>query len=136
MLDWSRFFKFGIFAVVAVFLFAGIHWYGNRQWSKGEEQGRQAMASTIEKQKQMEWARREKELAAAETEVAEKIEALRYITARMIQERADLQKSLKAEIGRLQDAKMADYQAVAAVADDEIWERLRAVSGELAAYSR
>ena len=123
--------KIGIYAGIVIALLFIARWWGNHQWEKGEAKGRQTVAKEIEKQKSLEWARREKAIAEAESDVEERIKALNAVTAQMVAARASLQKSLAADIERVRNEREKDYRTAAAVPDNRVWSDIRDLSVEL-----
>lgn len=110
-----------------------LRWYGNTQYYRGEQQGRVSMSRELERQKNAEWAERERVLAAAEETIAAEKYAVDAAIDRMNRDRADLSRTLRDGLAQIQRERMKDYESAAAVTDDQLWDAIRAISGELAA---
>jgi hypothetical protein len=120
-----------IYVAIGISLFVAVRIYGNRQWVLGEAQGRQYVTDRLVKEKEKEWAEREKEIAAAKADIADKINILSRATERMIAERAEMEMSVDTELERIRNEREKGYQSAAAVPDNRVWTDIRAVSGEL-----
>ena len=125
-----------LWIVIVIGLLLITRWYGNHQWAKGEAQGRQYVSDKLIKEKEKEWAEREKEIAAARADIADKIKTLNRATARMITERAEMKMSFDADLERLRNEREKDYATAASVPDDRVWLDIRTASGELARNPR
>jgi hypothetical protein len=120
-----------IYVAIAIALFVGVHWYGNWQRALGEAQGRQYVTDQLIKEKEKEWTEREKEIAAARADIADKINILNRATERMLAERAEMEMSVDTELERIRNEREKGYQSAAAVPDNRVWTDIRAVSGQL-----
>jgi hypothetical protein len=111
-----------------------LRWWGNSQWLKGEQQGRQAMAREIERAKQAEWEDRERALAAAGAGIATEKRSLAAATEQIAHDRAALSRSLNDALERIRAERLSHYADAAVVPDSAIWRDIRVVSGQLAAH--
>lgn len=111
-----------------------LRWWGNSQWLKGEQQGRQTMAREIEREKREEWEDRERALAAAAADIATEKRSLTAATEQIARDRAVLSRSLSDALARIQAERMHNYADASAVPDDRVWDDIRAVSRQLAAH--
>ena len=57
-------------AAVSGGIFYALHWYGNVQWYKGEQKGRESATSELEKVKKAEWAAKADAMAADAAQLA------------------------------------------------------------------
>jgi hypothetical protein len=126
--------KITIYAAITAAIFLSLRWYGNRQWAKGEAQGRQYMAREIERQKKEEWAAKEKEIAAAAGNIATEKRVVDAAAEQLIRDRSNLSRSLNDAMVRIQAERIKDYANAASVPDSRVWDDLRAISRELAAH--
>jgi len=115
----------GAVAIAGIFLL--IRWYGNRQWAKGETQGRQFMAMEMEKAKQKEWA-------AKEADIATQKASLTAAATQLERDRLTINRSLNDRLRAIQDAARATTGVV--VPDSDLNSAIRAISGQLAATTR
>lgn len=124
--------KIAIYGAIALAALYMMRLWGNRQWSKGETSGRVFMADQIEKQKKAEWEVKENAIAEAAASVAQEkqtVEAQRQLLAR---ERANLSRTLKAGLEKIQNERIRASENIASVPDVALWDALREVSRELA----
>jgi hypothetical protein len=108
--------------------------YGNRQWAAGELQGRISATATIQKAKEAEWKSKAAAIAADAKSVADEKLVLAAAGERLIKDRADLSKSLKDGLARIQAERTKDYANASSVPDTIIWDDIRAISRELDAH--
>lgn len=118
-------------AILAILLL--LRWYGNRQWYLGEAKGRVTATTVIEKQKKEEWKAKEEALAAGAAEIGVEKRAVSEARARLDTDRANLSRSLKDGLARIQAERGRQYEGTAAIADADLDSAVRSVSAELAA---
>lgn len=121
----------GAGAIMAIFWFLRV--YGNRQYARGEMAGRQHMAAEIERQKRAEWQEREDAIAREAEIVAGEKRAVEAAIEQISRDRMDLSRQLRDGLASIQRERIRDYESVAAVSDDRLWDAIREISGELAA---
>lgn len=126
--------KLALWAAIALAAGLALRWYGNRQWARGEAQGRQTMAREMEKTKRAEWEARERELATAAADLDVEKRSLTAATEQIARDRANLSRSLNDALERIRAERMHNYADAAAVPDDRVWDDIRAISRELAAH--
>jgi len=119
-------------AILGIFLC--LRWYGNSQWKRGEQQGRQTMAREIERSKRAEWEARERELATAAADLDAEKHSLAAATEQIARDRATNKEILSVALERIRAERTNHYADAAAVPDDRVWRDIRAVSGQLAAH--
>lgn len=129
---WFR--KVVFYAAVILAIFWCLRWWGNSQWLKGEQRGRQTMAREIEREKREEWEARERALAAAAAGIATEKRSLAAATEQIARDRALLSRSLNDALARIQAERLSQYAHAAAVPDSILWRDIREVSGQLAAH--
>lgn len=113
-----------------------LRWYGNRQWYKGELKGRETATQVIEKQKKAEWKAKEAMLSEAVNQVESEKQAVEEARRLMSVDRSNLSRTLKDALAKIQAEKGKQYEEVISVPDAELWDAIRALSGELAATQR
>ena len=123
--------KIGSAAAVAIALFVAVQWYGNKQWSKGEAQGRQFVADQLVKEKEKDWAERERKIEDTKTLIEEQTEMLKQITAQVAAARAQLKDQYAAITARETAQRDADERIIASVPDSDLRAAIRAISAEL-----
>jgi hypothetical protein len=122
-----------IYGAIAIGILYGLRIWGNRQWQKGEIQGRQTMARDLEKQKQKEWDAREAAIKEQASSLAEAKTAIQTQTEQLAQDRNNLSRSLADARAQLQRERTNGYANAAGIPDSRIWDDLRTASRELAA---
>ena len=115
-----------------VSLFFAVRWWGNHQWAKGEQKGRQSAAADIEKAKAAEWAVERSAIAAEAKELASEKQQLERIVEQLSRDREALRSSLNASARATERERMEGYANAASVPDDRVWTDIRAISRELA----
>jgi hypothetical protein len=125
--------KIILYAAITLGTLYALRQYGNRQWSKGEAQGRIGATQSIEKAKLVEWKAKEAAIAAGTATLDTEMRAIKAATEQLSQDRANLSRSLKASLAQIQRERSRQYESTAAVPDPLLWDALRAVSRELAA---
>lgn len=113
-----------------------LRWWGNAQWRKGETAGRLYEAKAIEKAKRAEWAAKEDAIAAAEKDIGTEKQAVATAAEQISRDRANLSRTLADGLQAIQNERARQYANAAAVPDNRIWDDIRTISRELAAYSR
>lgn len=122
-----------IYGAVILAILYGLRLWGNKQWSKGETQGRQTMAREMEKAKQAEWKAKEDAIATAASDIATEKRSIKVATDQLAQDRITIARGLKDGLASIQARKEANYANVAAVASTDLDSALRTISAELAA---
>jgi hypothetical protein len=125
--------KIIIYAGVIAAICYGLRLWGNRQWQKGETAGRQFVAAQLEKQKQVEWAAKEKAISAAAANITTEKQALVAAASQLAQDRATINLSLKSALAAATARKEANYATVANIRASDLDAAIRSVSAELAA---
>jgi len=123
-------------AGILVAAFFGIRWYGNAQWAKGEERGRQNVADMLIKEKEEEWAAREKEISLKEKQATQKLDDLTYAANTIHQARATLIKNFDITLKEMEAERVEAYRYAGSVPDTDLIDELRAISRELAGTSK
>ena len=116
--------------VIASLLIA--RWYGNKQWTKGESEGRQFVADQLIREKEKEWAARERQIAETKAMLEEQTLILNHATTEIINARAQLRDQYTALTARETVRREADEKIITAVPDSELRAAIRAISAELA----
>jgi hypothetical protein len=137
--------RFGISQIlVKIILAAGIlgagalalRYYGNRQWYKGEAKGRVYLSQQLEKQKQAEWASKDKQLAIAINQNAQDSASIAAEKARNERERIAITSNLKSSLALIQSERDSNYaNHVVNVPSSMLDGALRDLSSELAGGS-
>ena len=120
-----------VYAAIVIASLLIARWYGNKQWAKGEAEGRRYAADKLTKEKEKEWAERERKLMDAAAKLREQAGAINTATAELAAARAGLQKSLDTDLERIRNEREKDYISAASVPDDRVWHDIRAASGYL-----
>ena len=107
-------------------------WYGNKQWAKGESEGRQFVADQLIREKEKEWAARERQIAETKAMLEEQTLILNHATTEIINARAQLRDQYTALTARETVRREADEKIITAVPDSELRAAIRAISAELA----
>lgn len=128
--------KITVYAAIALAILYGLRLWGNKQWAKGELQGRQHMARDLEKQKQKEWNAREAEIKKQSAGLAEAQLAIQTQAEQIAMDRANLSKSLAEARARIQRERETGYATAAGTPDSRIWDDIRAASTKLATDPR
>ena len=131
MIDFFKSRQFLMAITIGLLLGMFARYYGNKQFERGFQNGKQAVAKEIEKWKLEEWARREKEIAAAEATMELRIKDLHAATADVARQRASIQKTFIADLERVRNEREKDYRTAAAVPDNRVWSDIRDLSIEL-----
>jgi hypothetical protein len=124
--------KIIIYCAITLGILYGLRLWGNKQWQKGEIQGRMAMGKDIEKQKQAEWKAKEAALALAAKNLDQDKRSVLAATEQLRQDRTNLSKTLSDAQAAIQRERNRQYEAVNTVPDLLLWDAIRAVSAELA----
>lgn len=106
--------------------------YGNAQWAKGEQKGRENATQTIEKAKKAEWAKQE-------ASIAEKAGQLKIDRDQIAIERVDLKAArdsfnagLAGSLKKIATEREANNAKVIAIPADRLDDAIRDISGQLA----
>jgi len=117
-------------AIIAAILY-GMRLWGNKQWAKGEAQGRLSVAQDIEKKIRAEWKAKEDAIARDAASIATEKRAVAAAAEQLAVTRANLSRSLNTTLAAIQQERNHDYEKVAAVPSNLLDAALRSVSGEL-----
>ena len=117
---------------IALIVLLMLRWYGNRQWSKGVEEGRRDAAASISESKKAEWRAKENEIEATRLHLADLQADLKADQTDLRRERANLSKSFQETLAIIRDERISQYANASAVAADELNDALRLVSAGLA----
>jgi hypothetical protein len=128
--------KIIIYCAITLGILYGLRLWGNKQWQKGETQGRMAMGKDIEKQKQAEWKAKEAAIAQATKTLDEEKRSVLAATEQLRQDRVNLSRTLTDAQAAIQRERARAYANAAAVPDNRIWDDIRAISRELSANAR
>jgi hypothetical protein len=124
--------KTAICAVIAIALFVGVRWYGNRQWAQGAEEGFVRAVTKIERVKRAEWAERERDIAAKEAQAKQRLQDLTQAAQAVHAARAVLIKNFDVTLKELEADRVESYRYAGSVPDADLIAALRAASGALA----
>jgi hypothetical protein len=124
--------KITVYVAIALGVLYGLRLYGNRQWSKGEAQGRLTVTKDIEKQKQAEWKAKEMVIAADSAQLAAGKLAIKAAADQLAQDRATIARSLKDALAAQTATERSDYANAVSVPVDQLNTALRAISTDLA----
>jgi hypothetical protein len=127
--------RIAVWGLICIAGFIGVQWYGNKQWTKGVEEGFIKAATEIERLKKAEWAEREREIAAKEAEANQRLETLTQATQAVHAARATLIRNFDITLKELESDRVESYRFAGAVADADLIAELRAISGTLAGYA-
>lgn len=122
-------------ALIAGALFA-LRLWGNKQWAKGEQQGRVSMSQELEKQNKVEWAARQDAINKAASQVDADRQQVQVERANLEQMRLSTQSTLRQVIAAAQTGREVSNAQAIALPPDELDAALRALSSELAAVKR
>lgn len=125
--------KVVLYAAIALAVLYGLRLWGNKQWAKGEQQGRVSAAVEMEKDLKAAWKAREVALSDAAKNLAFERQTWATQTAELARARAGLQDSLSRSLNQIKTTHEADNAKVIAVAPDQLDAALRTLSAELAA---
>jgi hypothetical protein len=125
--------KIIIYCAITLGILYGLRLYGNRQWAKGEAQGRLTVTKDIEKRKAVEWKAKETAIAQAAADLASEKASVAVAIEQLRADRADLSRTLNVTLAQIQRERIRQYANAASVPDNRIWDDIRAVSRELAA---
>jgi len=118
-------------ATVIGLLLAGV-WYGNSQWAKGEQSGRENAASWLLKEKQADWDAREQQIETSIAMMEDQMRTLNRVTAEVVTARVTLRDQYAMLAATVTAERSADEKIVASVPDSELRAAIRAISRELA----
>jgi hypothetical protein len=124
--------KIILYCGIALAVLYGLRLWGNKQWSKGEAQGRLTVTKNIEKQKAAEWKEKEAAIAQATKALDDERRTVLAAAEQIRQDRANLSKTLSDAQAAIRRERTRDYEAVNAVPDLLLWDAIRAISAELA----
>jgi len=110
--------KIIIYGAVLLAILYGLRLWGNKQWYKGESQGRQKMAIEMEKAKQAEWAAKENAIEAEKTALDAKKEQLE-------KDRITIYRSLNESLKATADANRRAVSTAVAVPDNQLNSAIR-----------
>jgi hypothetical protein len=120
-----------IYAAVIAAICYGMRLWANKQWAKGEAQGRQAIAQDIEKRKRAEWKAKEDAIAKDAANLITEKHAVEVAATQLSKDRSALTSGLKDSLSRIQKERNKDYEKTAVVPDDRLDTALRSISAEL-----
>jgi len=124
--------KIGIYAAIGIALLFTVRWYGNRQWTKGVESGRQYAADRIIREKEAEWKEREAQLEKSKTLVENQLQTLNRATAEIVSARKVLRDEYATLAANAAAERKADERVIISVPDSELRSAIRTISRELA----
>ena len=124
--------RYCLIGLAIVSLCIAVRLWGNHQWAKGEQQGRQAAASDIEKAKIEEWKARETAIAAGEQALASERRQLGSMSDQLNRDREAWRRSFTDSVSTISTERMDGYAKAAATPDDRVWIDIRIISGQLA----
>jgi|WetSurSiteA1Bulk_404760.scaffolds.fasta_scaffold02632_5 hypothetical protein len=128
--------KLTLAGLLLVGILYGLRLWGNKQWYKGEAQGRLTVAADIEKRKQAEWKTRELALKQSAADLANEKATVSAAADQLAQDRMTLSKTLSSSLAAIQAERVRLYASAAAVPDNRIWDDIRAISRQLATDPR
>jgi len=123
-----------IIGIIGILLAGGaaLRWYGNAQWSKGVEKGRQGVADQIIKDKEQEWAERDEAITAKNREADRRLTDIMDAAKAVQNARTVLMQNFDVTLKEMEVARVEAYRYAGTVADADLISELRAVSRELA----
>jgi hypothetical protein len=123
--------KITLYVAVGLACLYALRLWGNAQWAKGEKRGRVTATEFVEKQKRAEWKEKETALIAAAKEIGAEKQAVVSAKIQVETDRANLSRTLKDALARLQAERGKQYENAAAIPATELDNALRSVSVEL-----
>jgi hypothetical protein len=124
--------KIALYAAITLACLYALRLYGNAQWKKGEAKGRITATEAIEKEKIKEWKAKEDALILGAKEIGIEKQAVTEARIQVNVDRANLSRTLKDALAKLQAERGRQYENAVAIPDDKLWDAIRALSGELA----
>ena len=128
--------KITIYAAIALAVLYCLRLWGNKQWQKGEQQGRQHVAADLVKQKQAEWKAKEDQIARDAANLTTEKASVKAATEQLAKDRANLSRTLSDSLTAIQRERMRQYADASGTPDSVIWDRIRTVSKQLATDTR
>jgi hypothetical protein len=122
-----------LYGAVLLATLYGLRLWGNRQWAKGESQGRIAATADLEKAKAAEWKKREEDLAAGAAKLAVDVKTLGAQRAELAGARASLVDTFSRSMNQIRATREGNNATVFSIPDNQLDGALRDLSRELAA---